>query len=145
MPQSTKTDRTELIPDPSRIRLPRALRAAAGMGTADLSSAPFGEGYAWQNGVAQSIVVSLTGCLRWRLRWLSAAAGTVSFKFLRPTGNAADVYLANNPPDMVIVGGTENKTDIDPCFGEAFLLITFTPSSTAAHNYSDISETWSTT
>lgn len=82
--------------------------------------------------------IPTAGATRVRGRWLSTIAGTLSFKWIRPDGETE--YAANNPGDVVIVGGTENKFDVDPHFGEGLLQVTFTPGATGVLTYFDVCE-----
>lgn len=97
-------------------------------------------GTAFTNGAAITIDVPCAGAERIRIRMKTATGGgTLAAAWLRPDGETK--YTANNPADVAIVAGTENKMDVDPHFGEGLLRLTFTPSADGTITYVDVSQT----
>lgn len=96
-------------------------------------------GAAFANGVAVTQDVPCAGAERIRIRIKTATGGgTLAAAWLRPDGNTP--YTANNPANVTVVAGTENKMDIDPHFGEALLRLTFTPGGDGTFTYVDVSQ-----
>lgn len=101
--------------------------------------APFNPGGAFVNATPVKARVPFAGAVRGRIRILTAAGGgTLSSKWLRPDGETP--YAANNPADVAVVAGVENKLDIDPNFGEGILELTFTPAANGSFTYVDVSQ-----
>lgn len=113
----------------------RNLSDVAGTKNGIADASPFGDGSALTNAQPITVIIPIAGARVLRIRILSAAGGTLSHAFLRPDG--VTPYPTNNPADVVVVGGTENKSDIT-CTGEGYLKLTFTPTATAALNYCDV-------
>lgn len=79
-------------------------------------------------------VVPVHGCARWRHRFEASENGTLDYAYGRPTPHANIVptpYTANNPSQVSVTADTETGTD-EEHFGEDWVLITFTPSTTGA-------------
>lgn len=101
------------------------------------------DGVALATGVAVSALIPLAGSSRFRIRIKASAAGTLSSAFVRPgtTGfDAASLYTTGNPTDVAVVANTETKLEISEHYGEALLLLTYTPSGNGTLTFCDVCE-----
>lgn len=96
------------------------------------------------NGVAVSQIIAIAGANRFRLRWKSSCAGTLSFAYVGPDRDvnnsvAGTVYAQNNPADVSVSAATETKADIELLYGEPYLKVTFTPGADGTITYAHAS------
>jgi len=115
-----------ILPDPTTVR-----RWRQGKGD-------WADGAAFSNGVAITWTVPCAGVRTIRMRMLTTTSGgTLSAEFLRGLEDAATAYAENNPGDVAIVAGTENKMDVATHYGEPAIKFTFTPSGDGTLDYAD--------
>lgn len=93
------------------------------------------------NGTPITKLIPVAGALSVTLRGLFAAtggtgSGTLSFQFMRPAPFSTTPYATNNPANVAVTGGTEFIVTINPN-GEAWMLVTFTPSGNGVVTYFD--------
>jgi len=86
------------------------------------------------NGVAVSQLIPIAGCPAGRVYWKSSCAGSLKLELMDPTGTTA--YASSLIGPTAILAGTENHVDFNPR-GEAYLLITFTPSADGTITFCD--------
>lgn len=81
--------------------------------------------------------VPLAGAQNARIYFKSDVAGVLKVEYVRPNADRA-VYATGQPTAVTIVGGVENGIDVDASFGNAEILLTFTPGGNGVVNYCDV-------
>jgi hypothetical protein len=94
------------------------------------------EPLALTNGVPVVFTVAIAGANLGRLRWLSTAAATISYAFLRPAPFQDTAYGADNPANSTVLAATEDSADLT-FVGEALLRITLTPGASGTLTFLD--------
>jgi hypothetical protein len=78
-----------------------------------------------------SVIVPIAGAAKVRVRVKLTGAGTIDAAYVRPDGT--NLYTANNPSQVVLTGGAENKLDMDAQWGESAVKLTLTDTSTSSN------------
>lgn len=80
------------------------------------------------HGAPVTVRITIAGAYRWKLRGKGNHDGTISVAYARPGGGPA--YDDGNPSDIAVTADTEFEGHDDDLYGEADLLITWTPTAT---------------
>lgn len=100
-------------------------------------SLPSFESAAGVNGTPITMTVGCAYAKAMTVRFLSAVAGTLTIRLLRPDRQSE--YPVSQPSDTAIVGGTGVRVQVADMEGCAHVRITFTPSANGTVNYCDVS------
>lgn len=104
----------------------------------------FADGAAFSDATGNVVAfIPVAGATRIRVRIKTAGiGGTLASRFCRPNATR-DEYTANNPADVTVAVDVENKLDVDPHFGEAWLKLIFTPAAgSGTFDYVDASRSY---
>lgn len=94
-----------------------------------------GPGVACANGVDVVQRVTIAGSPGGSVRFKATAAGSLKFEFQSSDG--VDTYGTGNPVAVPVVANTETKLDFT-ARGEAYAIITFTPSANGTFTFVDL-------
>lgn len=99
----------------------------------------------WETGVpfvdavAQAVLTPIQGALGVRIRFKATCDGALAFEYRRNSPDIVTAYTGAPAPsaDVPVTADTEAVANIAPG-GEAYLVVTFTPSADGAVTYADI-------
>ena len=97
----------------------------------------FADALALVGGTPITVIVPVAGAARWRARVkIAGTTATLAAAYVRnKTGNA--VYTANNPADVALADGVENKMESLDHMGETMIKFTLTPVGAGTVTYFD--------